>query len=211
MVGAGSLVLGGGLARTPPEGQGRVACPSACLPGVVNGVSREHYLRYRQCDGGGDEGPLVGPDRSRGRSACLVGVELLDVQLDHVLVRGYPLRLGRSLWGARGNRSERAEEAMCLVEDACGEVHSVGGAARLTVADLQRPQTVDRDGLAVRIRECAEVDSGERVVGEDAPALEVTHEQHLVAAGGGEASEARGRVRQAPRRVKRPAGDQANS
>ena len=106
--------------------------------------------------------------------------------------------------GRRRHRRQRAEQAVRLVVEAGGEVHRVGVAAAAAVADLQRPQPVDLDGLAVGVVQVAQGGAGRGVEGVDAAVAEVAHQQ--VAA---EGPEARRRQRQAPRRVERAARDQA--
>ena len=103
-----------------------------------------------------------------GRAARGVRDELLRIELDHVHIRLHPLRLGRSLGRAGGGRRQRAEQAVRLAEGAGGEVHRVGVAAAAAVADLERPQPVDLDRLAVGVLELAQRRSGGGVEGVDA-------------------------------------------
>ena len=68
------------------------------------------------------------------------------------------------------------------------------------VAELQRPQPVDRDRPAVLVAQGAEEAAVERVVGVDAPVAEVADQQRAA-----RGAEALGRRRDAPRRVERSA------
>ena len=64
--------------------------------------------------------------------------------------------------------------------EAGGEVHRVGVAAAAAVADLQRPQPVDLDRLAVGVLQLSQEAAGGGVEGVDAAVAEVAHQQDRV-------------------------------
>ena len=65
---------------------------------------------------------------------------------------------------------------MLLVGQAGGEVHGVGVAAVAAVADLQGPQPVDLNRLAVRVFQRVQELAGRGVEGVDVPVAEVAHQ-----------------------------------
>ena len=119
-------------------------------------------------------------------TACKVELDDVQVGLDHLRFRAAPS-------GEPGGRRQRAEQAVRLAEEAGGEVDGVGVAAGAAVADLQRPQSIDLDWLAVGILQLASGIAGRGVEGVDAAVAEIAHQQHGVVVRGTDPGEARRR------------------
>src|SRR6266852_4295974 len=117
---------------------------------------------------------------ARSRRACLLGL------------RPTGLWVGRNL----------AKQAVSVVVRTGGKEQLVGLAAPAAVAELDGPDLVDDDGLAVGIAQCAEESAGNRIEGVDAAVGNVVGNQQSVT----KLAEISRGHRQTPRRMQR-AGD----
>src|SRR5207253_5097617 len=112
----------------------------------------------------------------------------------------------RQMWGTDSvlrNSSDSSEQAIAFVVYTGSEEEVIGRTRQASVAEGERPQAINGDGLALVVFQLSEKTTRGRSEGADTSIAEVSHQQGVA-----ESAKIGGRLSQTPGRVQRATGSE---